>query len=173
MRVPKGPSVITVDDAGARIELSGGEVAVCDAADVDVLVGLRWSLRHPGGRGMVAAAGNGTTVVARRLIMRPEPPMLVHQRDGDPLNLRRSNLELVTLTQVRRMQAPPPLRLGRTGFRGVCLDQGLWRAAITVHGVRYQSRRYRTPEEAAADFDEMALAARGDAAVTNRSLGLL
>jgi hypothetical protein len=104
-KAPKRPVRFAMDRDGtpiAKVTLAGGEVAVIDGPDFDQLMRLgvspNWTLNQAGtGHAYVRAYAprrRGSLVTIARLLMRPGRNQRVQYADGDPLNLRRSNLFL-------------------------------------------------------------------------------
>jgi hypothetical protein len=102
-KVPKRPVRFTTDRDGtplALVTLAGGEVATIEKTDFDHLtrlgVSANWTLNQAGtGHAYVRAYAprrRGSLVTIARLLMRPGRDQAVRYADGDPLNLRRSNL---------------------------------------------------------------------------------
>lgn len=95
----------------------------------------------------------------------------IDHKDGDKANDRITNLRPATNSQ---NQANRGLMLTNTsGLKGVSYQRSRnkWIAVITVEGKAKNLGRYATKEEAAAAYDLAAIAAWGEFAVTNASLG--
>lgn len=97
--------------------------------------------------------------------------MDVDHINRDKLDNRPQNLRLATTAQNRANIGRQ--RNNSTGFKGVFLDKGRFRAKIKSKGTQRFLGSYNTPEAAAAAYDSAALAAFGEYAMTNAQLGLL
>jgi hypothetical protein len=89
----------------------------------------------------------------------------------DKLDNRPENLRLATTAQNRANIGKQ--RNNSSGFKGVFLDKGKFRAKIKCNGKQRFLGSYSTPEAAAAAYDGAALAAFGTFAMTNARMGLL
>jgi hypothetical protein len=89
-----------------------------------------------------------------------------HKLDNRPENLR-----LATTSQNRANTGKQ--RNNSTGYKGVYLDRGRFRAKIKANGVQRFLGSYSTPEAAAAAYDRAATAAFGRYALTNTQIDLL
>ncbi|GIZ51736.1 HNH endonuclease signature motif containing protein [Noviherbaspirillum aridicola] len=89
-----------------------------------------------------------------------------NKRDNRPENLR-----LATTAQNRANIGKQ--RNNSTGYKGVFLDKGKFRAKIKTNGTQRFLGSYGTAEAAAAAYDSAALAAFGEFAMTNAQMGLL
>ncbi len=93
-----------------------------------------------------------------RVILRARAGFAVTYRDGDPLNLRRSNLRLVETAELPRLSAKSRRRRGGrrdTPFYGVYHlgRSGRWQASLRVSGKLLHLGVFETPEEAAVVYD--------------------
>lgn len=89
----------------------------------------------------------------------------------DKLDNRPENLRLATTAQNRAnigMQCN-----NSTGYKGVFLDKGKFRAKIKSNGNQRFLGSYNTAKAAAAAYDSAALVAFGEFAMTNTRMGLL
>lgn len=97
--------------------------------------------------------------------------MDVDHINREKLDNRPENLRLATTSQNRAnigMQ-----RNNSTGYKGVFLDRGKFRAAIRVTGIRRYLGTFSSARAAAAAYDGAALTVFGEYAMTNHRLGLL
>lgn len=97
--------------------------------------------------------------------------MDVDHINRDKLDNRPENLRLATTAQNRANTGKQ--RNNSTGYKGVFLDKGKFRAKIKTNGTQCFLGSYGTAEAAAAAYDSAALAAFGEFAMTNAQMGLL
>ena len=89
-----------------RIELTSGHTVLADDADLELLLPYSWHLHRTAGSSLLYAAarirGDGPPykrIKMHRLIMNPPAGMVVHHKNNDGLDNRRSNLEITTNRQ--------------------------------------------------------------------------
>ena len=97
--------------------------------------------------------------------------MDVDHINRDKLDNRPENLRLATAAQNRANTGKQ--RNNSTGYKGVFLDKGKFRAKIKSKGNQRFLGSYSTAAAAAAAYDSAALAAFGEYAMTNARMGLL
>lgn len=99
-------------------------------------------------------------------------PRQVDHISGDGLDNRRSNLRIATHRQNGQNRRVSSNNL--SGLKGVRRRKGTpyWQAAIYANGTE-KRRNARSAIHAAHLYDEMAIAAYGEFAMTNASLGLI
>lgn len=142
--------------------LGDGQVFVADMVDNDLIKegGWWWDGRY-------VKTGNGylhRIIAIREYGYLPEG-MFVDHIDGDPLNLRRGNLRVVTPQQNAANAAP---RGGASQYRGVYKARsGRWAAQIAKEGIRQSLGTYDTEQEAAAAYDAAAKEMHGEYARLN------
>jgi hypothetical protein len=136
----------------AYIPLTQGKVATIDAADVPLVEGWNWSAM-PARCGLWYAYCSGNRKIRlHQLLMPPPPGMMTDHSDRDGLNCRRSNLRHATALQNSHNKK----RVGKSRFKGVSKHQNLWRARITVDGVRQILGSFETAKAAAEAYDAAA-----------------
>lgn len=156
-----------------RIELSQGEYAVCDLADLPLVAAHRWCaacFKH----NIYAitqvrdARGRQVSVRLHRLIVGvTDPTVCVDHRNLDGLDNRRQNLRRASRKE-NTWNCPRP-RTNTSGYKGVTLDtkSGRYTAGIKVNGKTLHLGRYTDPVEAARAYDEAAHRHHGAFARTN------
>lgn len=126
----------------AVIQLTQGQVALVDDADVPLLSTRSWQAQpRRDGQGCYAVSDG---VRMHRLLLRAQPGQIVDHRNGDGLDNRRHNLRLGTQSGncVNRRRTP-----GRY-LRGARPKKGLWQAYIKFGG-KQRSLGYFNTEQAA------------------------
>lgn len=95
----------------------------------------------------------------------------VHHKNGNGLDNRRANLEIVTPTTHARQYRPRPggKRRGSSQYRGVCWipKRGKWLACITIDGRSVKLGKFDDERDAALAYDMAALAHYGEGAQFN------
>lgn len=152
---------IRVEGAEAFVPLTGGKVAIIDAADVPLVRQFTWGCAR---RNKAIYAASNEAGYLHRWIMNAPPDREVDHIDGDGLNNRRSNLRLATRAENMRNTGPFSGR-----FKGVHFDKqtGRWRAQIKHNGRRFSLGRYGTEVEAALAYNSAALQLHGEFAYIN------
>jgi hypothetical protein len=148
----------------AEIYLSGGNVALADAADASRCAPYQWN-EKPNGHGYLYASAkiDGKTVLLHRFIMQASTSEIVDHRDGNTLDCRRGNMRACTRSQ-NMMNAK-----SRSGYKGVskAASRDRWRVDIKANGKRIRLNGFASPEEAARAYDELARANHGEFAKLN------
>lgn len=146
----------------AHIELTQGQYAIIDAADLKLVRQHRWHahLRTAQRRGKRYTYGfeahtntAGRRVVLHVLLVQPGPGLVVDHINGNTLDCRRSNLRVCTHLQNR--QNSNPSRGNTSGFVGVSshADRAGFRAYLTVGVAQIHVGWFRSAEEAARARD--------------------
>ena len=87
-----------------RIDTHNGYTILADDADYELLAPYSWHGRPLGNtvyayarlKGSPRGSGRSKVVAMHRLLMKPDPDMVVHHRNGNGLDNRRSNLQVTT-----------------------------------------------------------------------------
>lgn len=145
-----------------------GRVALVDDEDYELVMRYRWNVKMDGPRPYATACNRGPArKTQRRLYMHklitgwPETDHI--NRNG--LDNRRSNLRPATRSQNLMNRAA--LAKNATGYKGVRLEAGKWRAVIKAYGVRKHLGYFLTPEQAARAYDAAAREMHGEFARLN------
>ena len=154
------------------IPLTRGQRALVDEDDYDRLSSFKWmALKDPHGESRYCA-GRTVTVApwVKSLILMhrevlgvgPEEKRVVDHINGDPLDNRKSNLRLATLSQNCRNSVRP--KNNTSGFKGVDFnkDSQLWRARIHTDEGRVHLGYFDAPEKAYAAYCEAAIKFHGE-----------
>lgn len=90
--------------------------------------------------------------LAEKYIKKPQSDLklFVRFKDGDVTNATLENLEWVNMTKLRREMSGKP---SITGYRGVTMDNGKYRASLYDGKTSYQLGFFATAEEAARAYN--------------------
>jgi len=147
-----------------RIGLSGGQYALVDAPDYDVLSRYQW---HLCGGGYAARSEKGRRVLMHRQIMQPPEGMIVDHIDGHRANNCRSNLRICTYAQNQRNQRKK--RGSASMFKGVGYLKNAKRchAKLVFEGKCVWLGHFDNEVEAAQAYDRKAVELFGEFARPN------
>ena len=148
----------------AHVLLGHGRYAVIDVIDLLLVSQHAWRI-HPGGYAQTGRCGGVKqlhVVIGKSLW--PDAQMIDH-KDGDKLNCRRSNLRPCTRSQNAKNRCIE--RTNKSGFKGVRLDKGRWRAKIYADRVAHSLGCHDSPEQAARAYDAAAIRLHGEFARLN------
>lgn len=168
-----------------EIELTQGQKAIIDDADYELVSKFKWyaifdhtsdryyartNIRRPddtrGGMVMHRLVLYGMQELDRIYSRTPVGPLIVDHINFDTLNNVRDNLREVSNSEsvihknyIRNMQK----------YRGTryCPKRNRWRAEVHVNKKRYRSNYFRTEEEAALAYNELARKYHGEYAMLN------
>lgn len=161
------PYVDETNPSICRIPLTGGREAIADAADLHLIGPHAW-YAHGSGRHWYASRQKGRQTIRLHNVISPPPPgLVVDHINGDTLDNRRCNLRHVTFHGNTMSQRRPA---GNTsGYKGVARHKASekWAAYIRVEHKRIHLGLFSDIVEAAMAYDNAAVAAFGDLAVTN------
>lgn len=143
-------------------------IAVVDTEDFERLNRYNWSAEwQPTTRSFYATrhSPRGKLQMAREVLRLPKGNrQQVDHRSHDTLDNRKCNLRKATHQQNRHNQRP----LSSSGFKGVILQDGRWRARIHTADHKHRSLGcFDTPEQAAKAYDEAARKLHGEFAFLN------
>lgn len=149
------------------ITLAGGQSAVVDDSDYEVLIKWKWRLGssgYPARRNSIANSDKPTWITMHRLIME-FPVGQVDHINGDKLDNRRCNLRLCTHKENHRNNRVKAHRL----YKGISWSkrEGMWRATITVNQKFHYIGYFRNPRHAAMAYDIWATFFFNEFACTN------
>ncbi|MCJ7663057.1 MAG: HNH endonuclease [Desulfobacterales bacterium] len=146
------------EDNTVSIELSQGQSALVDAADLPIIFRYKWYAERKKEYTFYASTvcGPGKNHLQMHRLILPAPDgFVIDHINGNGLDNRRSNLRVVTRSQ--NMHNQRKQRNSSSRFKGVCKDGNRWRAAITVPiGV------FDTEEEAAVAYNDFVKKFRGE-----------
>lgn len=187
-RVPGGPKLYKVEDIGRmldeygrycppypdpqrpgayRVPLSGRDIrrreAIIDAESLPLIEGGTCSWSQTGDfRHVSFCSRDGEHVPLRRVIVRATASdRQVGHRNGDPLDCRRANLVVRTVSERNQTQRKRKTIAGRpptSRFKGVYWETWTkkWRAAISVNGKSHRLGRFGDEIAAAEAYDDAA-----------------
>jgi hypothetical protein len=148
-----------------QIPLTQGLFAAVDDDDFEWLSQWKWSVNRCAGDLVYAARRNGRKHEKMHRLIMGFPSLDVDHKDGNGLNNQRDNLRIGTRSQNAVNRGPD--QRNSSGFKGVSLDHGRWRARIRIGRVLVSLGHYGTAEEAARAYDTAAIEHFGDFAYLN------
>lgn len=165
-----------LDDGTVRLHLNGGQFALIDAADLPLVAHRRWHAQA--GKYTTYARytdrdgkGGNFVVHMHRLILGLERGDRRHvdHINHNGLDNRRSNLRIASRTENMANSTKPRLK---SPYRGVAFypakdGGGKWQARIRWRGRQLNLGLYETPEEAAREYDLIAVKLYGEFATLN------
>lgn len=162
----------------AEVKLTQGKVMIVDDQDLEMVLEYKWHA-HKEGIGLWYAQRNSTRngkrvkIRLHRLIMglSADDSITVDHINGDTLDNRRCNLRLATLSENRRNSRKK--RASASRYKGIYFDKqkNRWTAAISINGVNKRSKRFKSEEDAAREYDRLALEHFGEFARLNFGRG--
>lgn len=152
-----------------RLPLTQGQFAIIDEQDAPRVAKHKWFARKERiiwyAYTNVVIKGHRTVITLHRFLLDFPSGLTVDHINGNGLDCRRSNLRVCTNTEnVRNMKRRKD---NASGFKGVNLHKGRWRAYITIDGHQKSLGYYDSPADAARAYDSAALIHFGQFARTN------
>lgn len=150
-----------------RVPLSQGKFALVDEGDAVAARSHRWRATkrkktYYAIRSFRRADGTRGTVFLHTFLAGFRQ---TDHRNGNGLDNRRANLREASTAQNAANQGIK--RSNTSGFKGVSLERGRWRAQIRILGKKVNLGRYQTPELAARAYDKAAREYHGEFATLN------
>lgn len=143
--------IIAVDPGNKEVILTQGYVAIIDESDFVLVSQYKWQVVHRRHTKYAKRAyrlhGEVKTEYMHVTIMGEKG---IDHVDGNGLNNRRSNLRKASQHQNNGNYIK---RKGKSKYKGVCWDQGKWKAAISRGCEKYHSGRFENEEDAARAYD--------------------
>lgn len=135
------------------LPLSQGYFAKVDDEDFESLLKYSWQAKIGSRKGSQPYAYNWKVGRMHRFIMNCPKDMQIDHINHNPLDNRKSNLRICTITQnlYNRRRKPHPKTKSR--FLGVYPSLSKWQATIGVNYKRIYLGTYQTQEEAAKAYD--------------------
>lgn len=148
------------------IALSQGKRAWVSSADYDYLNQWKWfAKKDKRGNWYACRVEDGHLVQMHRVIMDASDGVKVDHRNGKTLHNWRGNLRVCTNAENSRNRRKN--RNNTSGYKGVVLERGKYRARIKVDYKIISIGTYRTAKEAALAYDQAALKYHGQFARLN------
>jgi len=150
-----------------EIPLTQGYVALVDDEDYERVMQFKWHARvqpHTVYAGTSDPTDYNKVIYLHRLIIGAPKGTRVDHRHGNGLDCRRSELRLADASQNSANKKAMP---NKWGYRGVISRIYGFQAAIEVNGKKRSSRYFKTPREAALEYDRLARHHFGEYACVN------
>jgi hypothetical protein len=146
-----------------EIKLTRGFVAIIDEDDAERVNLHKWNLCK-GSRGNTYYANtmiNGKNVRLHRFIMGiTDPKIEVDHRDTNGMNNSKINLRVCS--RLQNAKNLPIRKDNKSGYKGVCMLKGRWRARIGVNCRKVELGFFKTKELAALAYNEASLKYHGE-----------
>lgn len=165
-----------------EIKLPSGHICIIDKSDYELVKNYKWSISGYGYARAVTYGERGRNlkgtliqkvIKMHRLIIGAKENESVDHKNGNPLDNRRSNLRICTMSQ--NISNVGIRSNNKSGYKGVIKMIGKdhenrkkkWLAYISVGGKRIYGGYFFTKEEAAKKYNEMASEYHKEFAVLN------
>ena len=167
-----GKSYVISDDGTTARVMMVGKIYTLDSSDLPRVIDLYWYAVSGGyicvHSRVKRVRGRGQNVYLAKVILDDYDPLMSAQHtNGDKMDYRRSNLELVPWDVA--MYSRPSI-WSKSGYRGVMRSHASpsrWLANIQHHGEKIYLGCFTSPEDAARAFDAKAVELRGLRCVLN------
>lgn len=147
------------------IPLNHGKVAIVDDDMFEFLSQWKWYAHRDWNTWYVQRCIGKATIKMHRVIMNAPDGMKVDHRNHNGLDNQRLNLRVCTHAQ--NVMNSKPSRVNTTGFKGVSIHHGKYRAQIEVSKKKITLGYYVNPVDAARAYDQAAKKHFGEYAWTN------
>jgi hypothetical protein len=127
-----------------HIPLTQGKYAKVDDEDYDWLMKHNWCINT---NGYATRNEYGQTVFMHREIIKPPPGKITHHVNGDKLDDRKDNLQIVDYSR-NGLVRHKLNRNNTSGYRGVTFVYGKWKAQIRINRKLIIIGWFLTPEDA-------------------------
>jgi len=160
-----------------KIQLSGkksfGYFMLVDSGDYDFIIQWKWKLGRDGYARRTAKNGVGwKNIKVHRLLLNAPIGVMVDHKNGNKLDNRRSNLRFCNKSQ--NTQNCPPRKNLKYGYKGIYKKrENYFVASIQLNGNRINRYGFRTPEEAAVGYNELAQKYFGEFANINIDIKMI
>ena len=163
------PNEIIINGDVAEIVLCGvygEEVArtLIDVDDIEKCTPYHWALC---GRYVTGTYRGEKTPIGRFILNITDKKIYCDHIDRNPLNNRKSNLRPSNPSQ--NAMNVGVTRRNKSGYKGVYYGQGCWNVSICVDRKIIHSCGYKTSEEAALKYNELAKQYHGEFAYINQT----
>lgn len=146
-----------------QIVLTHGYVAIVDDDHYLLAKQYKWHVHKNPRRNTYYARDSFKTTFLHNLLMCPPVGFFVDHVDGNGLNCQRYNMRIATIAQ-NNSNRPYP---NPHGYRGIAPKGNGWIARICVDRKVYRSLLCYTKEDAAKEYDKLALQYHGPFARLN------
>jgi hypothetical protein len=151
-----------------KIELTQGQYAIVDPEDFETLNQIKWYAKKDEYNFYAEHKDARKTISMHRMIMKPEGNLVVHHKNHNGLDNRKTNLKVVTRAE-NNLSNRQGFNRGKSRYKGVRwhkVHQKFY--AVLIHKGRRIFLGYFDDEiEAAKVYDEAAREYRGEFAMLN------
>ena len=138
-----------------RLKLTQGKYALLSDEDYEKMSKYKWCAHQysPGKWRVMRRPAYNDCRYLHREIVGAEKGQIVDHINRDGLDNRRENLRIVT----KQQNSANSKTTSRSGYKGVEVRDGVFRAYISVDGNRFWLGKYPSKKEAAAAYNHIAL----------------